>query len=268
MTGGPAFSRRAAASSWLSVFVICCMGTVARSEAGADDLQFTVGAKTWANEWTSWEPVGTGHNTIRVLESIAADTHWAVIPQASLRYQNWLVSASYFANTDYSLGGSIEPSTGQLTALKAARKEVDGNVGYYLLPSLALTLGYKQITQNFGTNSYEWKGPTVGVAGGASLHGALALYDTFAYGRLRLTASAPDDAGGNHFNADYILGELGLSYGINTPLSHLSFSVTAGYRAQFVGTRKFALSTGFGGYRYVDLHDFTYGPAISVLARF
>jgi len=234
-------SRALAASCAVLAGFAVLWSPAARSDEAAPSLQLAVGAKVWANEWSSWEPVGTGHNTIRVVESIASNTHIAVIPQASVRYGDWLATASYFVSTSYSLGGSIEPSTGTLSALAARRKEVDGNIGYYILPGLAATVGYKQIEQDFGVNPYKWTGPTVGLAGGAPLKGALALYGSFAYGRLKLKASLPDDAGGTRFNADYILGELGLSYGINTPLPRLSFSVTLGYRAQLVSTRKFQL---------------------------
>jgi hypothetical protein len=187
-----------------------------------------------------------------------------------VRYGSWLATASYFANTTYSLGGDVSPTTGSLGALSAQWKEIDGNLGYYILPSLAVTLGYKQIDQDFTNPNlpYRWVGPTVGVAASAPLRGALGLYGTFAYGRLRLEAPVPDAAGETHFNADYLLGEFGLSYGVPTPLSSLSFSVTLGYRAQIVSTRRFDVSTGFDGYQPVDVHDITQGPALSVLGRF
>lgn len=248
-----------------AVFGTCLGG--ARS-AWADDLQFTLGVKAWANEWSSWDPVSTGNNTIRVIESVAANTHYSYIPQAGARHGNFLVQASYFTSSTYSLGGLVNPVSGQLGALSATRRELDGNFGYYVLPSLAVTIGYKQIEQEFGTFHYKWKGPIVGVAGSASLRGALATYGTFAYGRLKLDASVPDDAGNTSFNADYVLTEAGLAYSVNTPLSRLGFTVTLGYRAQLVSTRRFEESTGFDGYRPVDLHDFTYGPALTLLSRF
>jgi hypothetical protein len=238
--------------------------------AWSDDLQFTIGAKVWANEWSSWSPTDSRNNntTFQTIQSIASNTHVAVIPQVSARYENFLATASYFYDTTYSLGGDINSTTAELSALSASRKEFDGNIGYYILPSLAVTVGYKQIEQDFTPLLYKWAGPTVGLAGSASLRGSFGMYGTFAYGRLRLTAPVPDAAGDTHLDADYILGELGLSYGVGTPLSHLSFSVTAGYRAQIVSTRKYAVYTGFSGYAPVDVHDVTYGPAVSVLARF
>jgi hypothetical protein len=180
------------------------------------------------------------------------------------------LSGIHFSKTTYSLGGDVSPTTGGLFALSASRKEIDGNLGYYVLPSVALTVGYKQIDQDFAEPNlpYRWRGPTVGVAASAALRGPLAIYGTFVYGRLKLDSPVADVAGNSHFNADYLLGEWGLAYGIRTPLSRLSFTVTAGYRVQIVSTRKFDVSTGFDGYQPVDVHDITQGPAVSALVRF
>lgn len=237
--------------------------------AGAEELQMTVGAKAWAAEWSSWTPVGTGTNNITLIQSIASNTHIAYIPQVSARYGQFLATASYLASTDFTLGGDVNPTTpGGLGALTASRKEVDGNLGYYLLPSLAVTVGYKQIEQSFSLQRYTWRGPTLGLSASWPLRDSLAAFATAAYGRLQMNASAPDYAGRSDFKADYILSELGLSYGFDTPLKRLSVAITAGYRIQVVSTREFAVSTGLGGYQPVDLHDITYGPTVSVLSHF
>jgi hypothetical protein len=197
---------------------LCCItlsiATTATGGAWAadwSDLLVTVGAKAWANEWTSWTPVpGGGDAGVQVIESVSANTHVAAIPQASVRYGDWLVAGSYFANTTYSLGGVVNAGSGLLESLNTSRKEFDGNVGYYILPSLAVTAGYKQIEQDFGIDHYKWSGPTVGLAASAPLKGSLGLYGTFAYGRLSMKASVADVTGRDSFNADYLLGELGL----------------------------------------------------------
>jgi|HubBroStandDraft_1064217.scaffolds.fasta_scaffold37219_2 hypothetical protein len=266
MSYGPSRGRRCAAWSACALAVL-----IVSFSASAEELQLTVGAKVWANEWTSWTPVPiTG--TIDLIQSISSDTHFSVIPQASLRYGNWLAAGSYFTDTNYSLGGYVNPSSGQLSSLSPSREEIDGNVGYYVLPGLALTVGYKQIQQDFHTANqaqlYKWTGPTLGAASSASLWGPLGMYGTFAYGRLDLHASVTDAGGNTRFNADYFLAELGFSCGMNTGMSRLSISATLGYRVQVVSTREFDVGTGFGGYRPVDLHDITQGPAISLLARF
>jgi hypothetical protein len=250
------------------------------AQVDAADLQFTVGAKLWVNEWTSWTPAHTATD-VYVIQTIASNTHVAVIPQLNAFYGRWLVAGSYFVGTDYALGGGVTPTTGQINPFVATRKEADVNVGYYVLPSLALTLGYKQIQQNFvhiaNPEFYKWTGPTIGLLASSPLQGGpLSVYGTFAYGRLGLHASEPDlldpevqQFAHYNFNADYFLTELGLAYGTPTPLKGLSLSVTLGYRVQVVSTRDFNLETGpGGGFQPTDLHDVTQGPAFSVLARF
>jgi hypothetical protein len=236
--------------------------------ARCQDLDFTVGTKLWAAEWSSWQPVQAGAGGVYVVQSIAANTTIAPIIQGSLSYRRWLVTASYLANTSFDLGGAIDPGTGTLGAVPASRHEVDVNVGYFLTAGFAATLGYKQVEQNFGGDPYRWTGPTLGLSGGAPVYDRLSLYATFAYGRLQLSAPEPDASGSKGGHADYFLGELGLSYGFDTPLRPLSVTLTVGYRAQIVSTRSFAISTGSSSYAPVDVHDVTYGPAIGVAGRF
>jgi hypothetical protein len=236
--------------------------------AWSADLDFTVGTKLWAAEWSSWDPVPTGSGGVSVVESVAANTTLAPIVQGSVRYGHWLAAASYFVTTSYDLGGAIDPHQGTLSALAASRKEVDVNAGYFLASGFAATLGYKQIDQSFGGNPYKWSGPTVGLSGGAPVYDALSMYSTFAYGRLSVSAPATASSVSSGAHADYFLGELGVSYGFDTPLSGLSLSVTLGYRIQIVGTRALGITTGPASHTGVDVHDVTYGPAIGVAGRF
>jgi hypothetical protein len=264
--------RRDRLAWWALLFALC----PAAHATDWSDLQVAFGVKAWATEWTSWAPTpGGGASGVQVVESVAANTHMAEIPQASLRFGDFVASGSYLANTDYSLGGAVNASSGLLESLKTSRSELDGNVGYFVLDTLAITVGYKQIEQAFGIDHYKWTGPTIGLLGSAPLKGSLGLYGTFAYGRLSMKASVPDVIQRDNFSADYLLGELGLSYGVSTPLYPLSFTVTLGYRAQVVSTRRYDLATGLTNVATgipasvaVDVHDVTYGPALSLVARF
>jgi hypothetical protein len=270
------FHTSAAKALCYGALSIATTGTGTAWAADWSDLQMTVGAKVWANEWTSWTPIpGGGNAGVQVIESVAADTHVVAIPQASLRYENWLAAGSYFAKTNYSLGGAVNAGSGLLESLELSRREFDGNVGYYFFPSVAVTAGYKQIEQDFGIDHYQWTGPTVGLSGSAPINGSLGLYGTFAYGRLTMKASATDVAKRDTYNADYLLGEFGASYGVATHAQRLSFTATLGYRVQIVSTRRYDLSTGLTdvstgipAFTSVDVHDITQGPALSILARF
>jgi hypothetical protein len=202
--------------------------------AGADDAtqaSVTIGLKAWGTEWTSWEPYLNKGADVRIIEPVSSGTEVALIPQASVRYGDWLGSASYFVNKTYSLSGAIDPLSGNTLTLSPTRKEFDVNGGYYIFPSLA-------------------------------------LYGAFSLGLLRLNASTPDDAGKNSFDAIYSLGELGLAYVFNTGLPNFSLTLTGGYRVQIVDTRNFSLATAYGGYSQVELHDVTQGPVISLIGRF
>ncbi len=251
--------------------------------ARADDqpsAQFTLGAKVWDTQWTSWDTVPsrsvvTNGGPVTVVEPVSTNNHFAVIPQASVRYGNFLGSVSYFANTTYNLTGAVDPESGAPLPVSALRRELDGNFGYYVLPSVAVTVGYKQIEQTFGPSStapqlFKWTGPTIGLSGSAPLRAHFGLYGAVGVGFLKLKVDEQlhDAAGNTSFNALYTLGELGVSYSVPTP-TKFSFTVTLGYRAQIVTTEKYALNNGFSnGYNSVDVHDTTQGPALTFVGRY
>ena len=258
--------RQAACAQLVAVILLAAAGPVI-----ADDdttLQATVGVKAWENEWTSWYPVLNPASATRVVEPIDNNFDFVLIPQASLRYGDFLVAGSYFVNKTYSLSGAVDPTSGNPVELSPRRHEFDVNGGYYVFPSLAITAGYKRVEQDFGSSRYTWSGPTIGLSGSAQLHGPIAVYGAFAYGFMRLHASVPDDADQTSYDADYTLGEVGLAYLIPTQSSLLSFSVSLGYRVQTVRTRDFAIATPHSGYADIGVHDVTQGPALGVVTRF
>jgi hypothetical protein len=239
------------------------------SQSTNDGPVFAVGVKAWENQWTSWYPAlaGNGTTRIKVVETVSSDYHFALIPQASVRYGDWLLSGSYFTSTNYSLNGIIDPETGFPGSLSATRKEWDAAAGYYVLPGVAFTLGYKQIEQEYGPETFKWEAPTIGVSGSAALRSPLALYGTFIIGFPRMHASVVDDAGNNSYSANYLLGEFGASYSIAVR-GKLGLTATLGYRAQTVTTKDYAVATGFNGFATVNVHDITQGPTFGVIARY
>jgi hypothetical protein len=261
--------------SW-TVIALLILPQIFFAKVMADEpssVQFTLGVKGWVTDWTSWVPQRSGANqSITVVEQISSNEQLVAIPQASMRYGKWLVSASYFANTTYTLSGGVDPVSGNAFSISAQRQEYDANIGYSILPSVVLTAGYKHISQAFGANEspYNWSGPTIGLAASAPLSANWALYASAADGflHLRVDSSLADDAGHTSFPANYSLAELGLAYALPSSIAWLSFSVTAGYRVQIVSTRDYALSTGFGGYTTTKVHDTTQGPAVTLVGRF
>lgn len=273
---------RAALRAIVAVFLLLITSSLLTSPARADEgssVQVTVGAKTWDTQWTSWDTVparslATGA-PVTVVQPVSNNNHFAVIPQIGLRYGDWLGSASYFGQTSYDLSGAIDPESGKSLPISASRWEFDANAGYYILPSVALTVGYKQIQQTFGPSSkapeaFRWKGPTVGLSASSVLRSRLGMYATVGVGFLRLKVNQElhDAAGKTSFDALYTLGEAGLSYSVPTPLSSLSFTMTLGYRVQLVTTESYSLNNGFSnGRTQVDVHDTTHGPALTLVAR-
>jgi len=185
------------------------------------DMHATVGARLWRVEWTSWFGA-VGSPPIY----LTADLETAVIPVASIRWKDFLLSGSYMLAKDFQFPISNYPLT--------ERKEYDVNLGYFVLPGLALSLGYKNVKYDTNDGTYRWdmKGATVGASGSAPMSPFLSLYGTFAYGRPKLK----DNAVFNDVRAKYLLTELGLAW----PLGHWSPSmngmvITTGYRYQRIG---------------------------------
>jgi len=138
------------------------------------DFSAFVGVKSWFNKWNL--PVVLDNNKI---VSYNSETEATLIPMVGLRYKNFLISGSYFPQTDYSFGAQTidfpltSPNDGGLTyidsnlgaavgvsggasvkvpvpsAISAERSEWDINVGYYLHRSLLVSAGYKRVDRQF-----------------------------------------------------------------------------------------------------------------------
>jgi hypothetical protein len=232
--------------------------------ADDDSLSVTVGVKAWASTWDTWRPQNVFFSTgpIQVGEQVDSNTRIAVTPSLSLKYGNFLLSASYLAPETYPLTGALDT-----TSLSGRRKELDVNGGYFVLPGLAFTLGYKEIDQDYGAGELKWTGPTVGAAASAPLGSNFAMYGTFAYGPLKLKtpAGAADFNGNTSFNATYTVGEVGLAYAFSVGQILKSMRFTVGYRAQLLSTRDYALANRNPT---PTEHDYTQGPTIGVSGSF
>jgi hypothetical protein len=166
------------------------------------------------------------------------------MPVIGARYGKFSGTISAFTSTDYLLDDGAHDE----------RDELDVNVGYSLMPGLAVTVGYKEIDQGDGPDHYRPSGPVVGLSASAPLRGAWSMYGNLGVGWLK-TPSGDDIA----FDADYRLAELGLAYNLNTNMpKHWTF--TAGYRIQVL-TSKDAFETQ-------DARDTTQGFTLGVLATF
>lgn len=242
-------------------------------------LSVSAGIKLWPNNWDSWVTSRTGTGvalgTLRyqTVQAVGSGTELSSIPFASVRYADFFGSVSVMTRTRYSL---LDTSTPGGFEVSASREEVDFNTGWFVIPGLALTAGYKRLTQVYGPDSYRWRGPIVGVSGSAGLSGGWALYGSAGVGFLKASFPAvqADASGKTSFNAAYRLGEFGLAYGMAPDMSTIRSIVgTVGYRVQNVATKNYGLAVtdpqgGFTPNATADLKDTTQGLVLSLNVSF
>lgn len=217
------------------------------AHAQQSDLSFSVGLRGWQTEWDTFSYyVDQGNDNSVVVQAPAKDK-FVLLPVLSARYRDFTASLSLYPSTDHDF----------VNGDRGTRKELDFNVGYFVLPSVALTLGYKKIEQGeaTGSNVYALSGPVAGVSATAPLRPDLALYGSFGMGWMKSTGSSTVK-----FDADYRLGEVGLAYTIPTGSFAKAVTLTAGYRTQVL-TSKEALGDQDG-------RDLTQGFTLGAIVSF
>lgn len=244
------------------------------------DFSASVGLKMWVNEWEyptvlTFSPTST-NNMVRSQHSDTVE--FAFIPALNLKYKNFFVSSSYFPETDYSF--EIQDVLGFTSKFDAKRSEWDINFGYYILPSLAVMAGYKNINREFGINingnqmanagKADTNGLTLSIAGAAPLRGQFGLYGNFAYGWLdtekNLTFSGILGEQYGNFDVEYYLGEFGLKYfsRLKNFYALEAASVYMGYRFQSLNEERGSLDNG----RPLEITDTTSGFVFGVNLSF
>jgi hypothetical protein len=181
---------------WLVVLLLCSADAALAQDPG---VSVSVGARIWDTEWTTFSYFtddNTPPNNL-ALTQVSASNELAIMPIVSVRYRDFVGSISALPSTRFSF-----PDDGSGT-----REEFDANVGYFVMPGLALTLGYKKVSQSGNAGRYRPAGPVVGVNANAPLGGAWSLYGSLGVGRLKTPGGDEID-----FEADYRLAELGLAY--------------------------------------------------------
>ena len=204
----------------LAILVVSAMGaTQARAQDSA--LSFTVGARAWYTDWTtfSYYPGVVGTPPAALIQ-VSAKDKLVVMPQASMRYNHFFASVSAMPSTRFSFNDGTD----------GRRSEFDVNAGYTVMPSLAVTLGYKKISQSGSSGRYRPAGPIIGASANAPLGSGLSLYGSLGIGRLRTPAG--DDI---KFKAGYRLAEVGLAYTLNA--DEPRWTLTGGYRIQVLSSK-------------------------------
>lgn len=225
-------------------------GAVEIPDGRSSEVQIFGGLRTWAATWDL--PVFTRLGVtssanqpviIKDVEQRINSTRIAPIPFLGVRYGNFIASASYLARTGFGSNGLL-PSD-------VRRDELDLTLGYYVLPQLTLSVGYKTAKLDrispVTDGGSKTDGILVGMSGSVPLDGStrLSLYGNFAYGlgRAKFDVALPN--GDTRSNAEYKIGEVGLSYRLfSAPQGALKqLSLSFGYRAQLFTLKSIPFGT-------------------------
>jgi hypothetical protein len=214
-------------------------------------LVASVGLRAWNTAWTTF-----GYDTVngeQIITQSPAKSKLALMPVLSLRYGNFGGTFSGYGSTKFRLvSGSVDE-----------RSEYDLNLSYFVMPNVALNLGYKRVRQSSGLNVYDLKGPILGANATAPLGGTWALYGSFGFGQLGTGPQKPYVDGARNrleFDARYRLTEVGLAYNMVVDPWLRALTVTLGYRTQVFDTLN-ATTTQ-------DARDLTHGLTFGLLATF
>jgi hypothetical protein len=209
--------------------MVAAMAALPLSNAMAADGDFsaTVGLKAWVNNWSTWNGfvgMDNSFNDVAHVYNVESSNTTSWIPSVSVRYKDFMVGGSYFAKRSYDIGPGFRD---------VKREEFDLIGGYYILPTLAIIGGYKEVDQWFANGKYKYSGPIVGFSASAPLTSGFSLYGTAAVGLGSMDAKRPS---GTTTDADYRLGEVGLAYAFNVGGGVKSLIGTFGYRSQVIVT--------------------------------
>lgn len=242
--------RRGIAAWTLCCVVLAAWAGPANAQSGASDrptLLFNVGLRLWSAQWDSWNVgptatgVAVGDDRYEIVESLRGGQKLAAIPLISVRYGPAFLSASAMTTTKYRLHEAATPAGFDV---QASRRERDINLGYVFASGVSVSIADKEIRQRFGPDEYKWQGPLLGLGISAAIGSGWGTYSSLGAGQLKgkFPAAFPDADGKTRFDADYRVVEAGFTYAIPAPMPLVKALVlTAGYRAQRMGTKDYRL---------------------------
>jgi len=212
------------------------------------DVTLAIGMKLWFNTWQSANGSVFNQQGTNV-QTYVSDSNVAFIPSISLKIKNFFISTSYLGAPEYTFPSYTDtivitsgPTSTAYTLkhdITATRTESDTNIGWYVTPNLAFTLGYKIVTQEItdkqsGTgltartsiSKPTYAGPTIGFIGSVPVGEGFGLYGNLALGKLDMEY----EGGTTTYDADYVSTEIGIGYKEKS----LPLSFTIGYRFQSI----------------------------------
>jgi hypothetical protein len=218
-------------------FVIVVMVAVAALWGGlvfaGEGVEVEVGVKAWYNKWTNDDPA---------FGKIKFDPTFLVGPAIEVKFPNHLfVEASYLLSvSDYTKeeGGD---------KLSSDRKDLDLTIGYNIVPSFGVFVGYKSVSMDWkltGTTmdngSLDLTGPMIGIRGSYEMNKMFALYGSATY--LFTELKSTDTAGSTTEDAPGTIFELGVKAAFNKQLSG-----TLGYKVESTKEDKTNIKDTFAG---------------------
>jgi len=138
------------------------------------------------------------------------------------------------------------------------REDLDFSLGYLVVPTVAVAVAYKRVTQDKTTgqidpatgvtraSGFTAQGPGIGASASVPLSGRFSLYGNVAFGIGKARFPGTDAAGQSDADLSYRNGEIGLSYVLVERAAGAlltSVVISAGYRAQVTTTKGVALGT-------------------------
>jgi hypothetical protein len=254
------------------------------------DWSVTLGIKGWLNIWDTKVQAGipASGNFAGGSSIISQTSDWtaAAIPSLAIRYKEFFIASSYFVNRKYNFpqnAGSFFFDVGDPSGVGlgvpytqdtvAKRKEFDINIGWYFVPQVALTLGYKQVNQHY-TDTFilppaifpvpfttdqttKNKAATIGVVAGAPLGDSNFLMYFNAASSIGPTMKATYSDSSGSDKGWYATGEVGFGYRIAPGLT-----ATLSYKYQIIDLKLKDLSPT------QHARDTTNGPLLGVSYTF
>ena len=249
-----------------AVMFAATAGAAGSAFAQEDKVYVTLGLRAWVNEWETWfQSNNTGAANVI---SDTAKSKVAVIPSATVRYKDFFVSGGYFTKTSYTFPKYTESVGGAIvqTAPTAERQEIDLNFGWYFVPRVAVTLGYKRVQQDITTTTtggtfngvpfttkWTYEAPTLGIAASAPIAERVALYGNGAIGPVTVTVNGSKPG----TSATYSASEFGVAW-----QAAQNFTATLGFKYQIIEQKP------GGAYSGLAQRDVTSGWVVGGLYTF
>lgn len=212
------------------------------------DVTLAIGMKFWFNTWQSAQG-SYGPQQGTNVQSYVSDANTAFIPSISLKIKDFFISTSYLGAPEYTFPtytdtivlGSAPTFTAYTLQHEttATRIESDTNIGWYVTPNLALTLGYKVVTLEITDkrsgagllsrtqiDKATYAGPTIGFIGSVPIGEGFGLYGNLALGKMDMEY----EGGTTTYDAEYVSTEIGVGYKEQS----MPLSFTLGYRFQSI----------------------------------